>query len=115
LVRRLGKEAIMQRAVLDVHGLLWVMEVDDVARTVRAFPGVQALALDAVHGKLVVRFDEHVTGLESLQRVVEECYYHCRGERSLGHLCANPATGETMPSSAQMLVPTTASVAKTGV
>lgn len=88
----------MQRAVLDVHGLLWVMEVDDVARTVRAFPGVRAVALDAVHGRLVVRFDEHVTGLEALQRVVQECHYHCRGERSLGHRCPSPALGEPLPT-----------------
>lgn len=93
----------MQRAVLDVHGLLWVMEVDDVARTVRAFPGVQAVVLDALHGRLEVHFDEHVTGLGSLQRVVEECYYHCRGERSLGHLCPSPAGVEALPSSEPML------------
>jgi hypothetical protein len=46
-----------------------------------------------------VHFDEHVTGLESLQRVVEECYHHCRGERSLGHVCPSPAAGDAMPSS----------------
>lgn len=87
----------MQRAVLDVHGLLWVMEGDDVARTVHGFPGIQAVVLDAVRGRLVVRYDEHVTGVGALQRVVEECYYHCRGDRSLGHLCPSPVAGRVPP------------------
>ena len=81
----------MQRAVLDVHGLLWVMEVDDVAPYgAHLSRGTGSSLLDAVHGRLEVHFDEHVTGLGALQRVVEECYYHCRGERSLGHVCRVP-------------------------
>jgi Cu2+-exporting ATPase len=49
--------------------------------------GILRVTADAAHGTLTIGYDEGSILEVEIQRVIEECGFHCRGQSLPGHEC----------------------------
>lgn len=78
----------MKTTVLDVGGMLSVLDYRAVERQLKRVPGVSMVSANIVTNTASVEYDETVTDLETLRAKIIECGFHCRGEVLPQHLCA---------------------------
>jgi Cu2+-exporting ATPase len=74
-------------AVVHVGGLHYASEKAVVERVLAKRPGVARVEANPVAQTATVEYDPTTTSVESLQRWVEECGYHCAGRSVPGHVC----------------------------
>jgi copper chaperone CopZ len=74
-------------AVLHVGNLHYASEKAVVERVLANRPGVTRVEANPVAQTATVEYDPATTSVETLQRRVEECGYHCAGRSVPGHVC----------------------------
>lgn len=78
----------MKTSVIEVGGLVSVLSARGVEKQLAKLPGVRKVDVNYVAGSATVVYDETRTDLDALQAKVNECGYHCAGERLPRHVCA---------------------------
>ena len=88
--------AQMETTVLHVGGLHYASEKAVVERSLKAQPGVLAVAANPVAQTATVDYDPTQTTVAALRHWVEECGYHCAGRSVPGHVCDPLAKDEPL-------------------
>ncbi len=88
----------MKTATLDVGAMISVLDQQAVEGQLGRLPGVATVAVSFVSGTATVGYDETVTDIDTLQRKIIECGFHCRGEVLPKHLCESHAEHVAEPS-----------------
>ena len=82
----------MKEVVLEAGGMPRGSSAPALQTFLRRQPGIHHAEASAVSQTVTVGYDEaHITQTE-IERLIEECGHHCRGEVVPAHLCA-PAFG----------------------
>lgn len=81
----------MRKAILDVGGMLSVLDFLGVEKQLKRMPGVQAATVNIATNTAVVDYDERVTDVEALRAKIIDCGFYCCGEVLPKHLCETPA------------------------
>jgi Cu2+-exporting ATPase len=79
---------MMRTATLEVGGLFAELDHLGVEKQLSKGPGVKTATVNPASGSATVDYDDTVTDVESLRRAIEDCGFHCRGERVPRHVCA---------------------------
>jgi Cu2+-exporting ATPase len=83
----------MKRVILEVGGMLSVLDFRGVEKQLKRMPGVYAATVNIASNTAMVDYDEKVTGVEELRAKIIECGFHCCGEVLPKHLCDAPRSG----------------------
>ena len=78
----------MREVVLEAGGLLRGSSAPALQTFLQRQPGVHHAEANYLSETVTVGFDEAVTTQAEVERLIEECGYHCRGEVVPRHLCA---------------------------
>jgi Cu2+-exporting ATPase len=78
----------VKTSILDVGGMLSVLDPLGVEKTLRAMPGVHAASVNIAAGTALVKHDDHVTSVDALRATIIDCGFHCHGEALPKHICA---------------------------
>ena len=81
----------MREVVLEAGGLLRGSSAPALQTFLERQPGVRHAEANYLNETVTVRFDEAVTSHAEIERLIEQCGYHCRGEVVPRHLCASEA------------------------
>ena len=88
----------MREVVLEAGGLLRGSSAPALQTFLRRQTGVHHAEANYLSETVTVGFDEAVTSQAEVERLIEECGYHCRGEIVPRHLCASePAASASQP------------------
>ena len=82
----------MKRAVLEVGGMLSVLDFLGVEKRLKRTAGVQTASVNIATNTAVVEYDETVTDVRALRAKIIDCGFYCCGEILPEHLC-EAATG----------------------
>lgn len=82
----------MRTTTLEVGGLFEELDHLGIEKRLAKLPGVRAASVNPASGSSTVEYDETLTSVEALRRAVEECGFHCRGERVPRHVCVPDVT-----------------------
>jgi copper chaperone CopZ len=82
------KEARVQTTILEVGGMLSVLDPQGVEKQLKRMPGVHAASVNIATNTAVIEYDETITNVEALRAKITECGFHCRGEMLPHHTCA---------------------------
>jgi Cu2+-exporting ATPase len=77
----------MKTSVIEVRGLLSTLSARGVEKQLAQLQGVKRVDVNYISGSATVVYDETVIALQVINAKVEECGYHCSGERLPTHLC----------------------------
>lgn len=77
----------MKTVTVEVNGLLSVLSAQGVEKQLRRLPGVDRVEVNYASGSATVSYDAALTNLNTIKARVQECGYHCAGERQPRHLC----------------------------
>ncbi|MBS0325660.1 MAG: copper-translocating P-type ATPase [Proteobacteria bacterium] len=77
----------MRSVTLEVGDLLSVLSAEGVRRRLERVSGVHHADVNYVSQSVTVHYDDRQVTPEALQRTIEQCGYHCRGELLPAHLC----------------------------
>jgi Cu2+-exporting ATPase len=77
----------MQTTILEVGGMLSVLDFLGVEKRLRRMPGVHSASVNIATNTAVVEYDETVTDVGTLRAKILECGFHCRGEALPRHIC----------------------------
>ncbi|MCO6411229.1 MAG: copper-translocating P-type ATPase [Thiogranum sp.] len=77
----------MKTSIVEVGGLLSVLSARGVEKQLLRLPGVKKAEINYVAGSATVAYDEAVVDLKAIKARVNECGYHCAGERLPKHIC----------------------------
>lgn len=77
----------MNTTILDVGGMLSVLDYRAVERQLKRVPGVYVATVNIATNTAVVEYDEAVTNVEELRSKIITCGFHCRGEVLPEHIC----------------------------
>ncbi|MFZ5790094.1 MAG: heavy metal translocating P-type ATPase [Pseudomonadota bacterium] len=77
----------MKTVTIEVAGLLSTLSALGVQKQLARLAGVRKAEVNYVAGSATVTFDETVTDLKAIKAKVQECGYHCAGERLPKHVC----------------------------
>jgi Cu2+-exporting ATPase len=80
----------MKTTVLEVGGMLSVLDHRGVEKQLKGISGVNAASVNIATSNAVVEYDETITNVEALRAKIIECGYHCRGEVLPNHVCEVP-------------------------
>jgi Cu2+-exporting ATPase len=80
----------MTSVVLEAAGLLRGSFAPALQQVLARAPGVHHAEANAFSDSVTIHYDERVTTQQALERLIEECGYHCRGEVVPAHVCAAP-------------------------
>ena len=89
----------MKKVVLDVGGMLSVLDFLGVEKRLKRVPGVHAATVNIACNTAVVHYDETITDVEALRAKIIDCGFYCCGEVLPNHLCDTPTGGQ--PESGQ--------------
>lgn len=81
-------------ATFGVANLLSPLSARGIEKKLAQVRGVLSVAVNAVDGNATVTFDDAQTSGPAIERVIEQCGHHCRGEALPEHLCAPVQTSE---------------------
>ena len=70
----------MKKAILEVGGMLSVLDFLGVEKRLKRMPGVHAASVNIATNTAVVEYDETVTSTEVLRAEIVVCGFHCHGE-----------------------------------
>lgn len=82
----------MKKAILDVGGMLSVLDFRGVEKQLKRMPGVHSATVNIVASTAVVGYDEKVTDVEALRAKIIECGFYCCGEVLPKHVCKTQPT-----------------------
>lgn len=77
----------MKKAILEVGGMLSVLDFLGVEKQLKRLPGVHAATVNIATNTAVVEYDEKVTNVEALRAKIVNCGFHCGGEVLPKHVC----------------------------
>ena len=77
----------MRRAILEVGGMLSVLDFLGVEKRLKRMPGVHSASVNIATNTAVVEYDQTVTNVERLRANIIDCGFHCCGEVLPKHLC----------------------------
>ena len=77
----------MKKAILEVGGMLSVLDFLGVEKQLKRMPGVHAATVNIATNTAVVEYDEKVTSAEALRAAIIHCGFHCCGEVLPRHVC----------------------------
>ena len=77
----------MKKAILEVGGMLSVLDFLGVEKRLKRMPGVHSASVNIATNTAVVKYDETVTDVEALRAKITDCGFHCRGEALPKHIC----------------------------
>ena len=85
---RVGQTAMnMRRVVLEAGGLARGSSGPAIQAFLRRHPGVHDAEANALSGSVTVTYDQDHVSQADLQRWIEQCGFHCRGELVPAHVC----------------------------
>ena len=84
----------MKKAILDVGGMLSVLDFLGVEKQLKRMPGVHSATVNIVTSTAVVDYDEKATDVEALRAKIIDCGFYCCGEVLPKHLCEIPGGGQ---------------------
>ena len=77
----------MRTVTIEIAGLLSSLSALGVQKQLARLHGVTKVEVNYVAGSATVTFDESATTLQAIKAKVQECGYHCAGERVPKHVC----------------------------
>lgn len=77
----------MKKVVLDVGGMLSVLDFLVVEKRLKRIPGVHAATVNIASNTAVVQYDETATNVDALRSSIIDCGFHCGGEVLPRHIC----------------------------
>ncbi len=77
----------MKTTILDVGGMLSVLDYRAVERQLKRVPGVYVATVNIATNTAAVEYDETVTNVEELRSKIITCGFYCRGEVLPEHIC----------------------------
>jgi len=77
----------MKTVIIEVDGLLSALSARGVEKQLSKLTGVKNAEVNYVAGSATVRYDEAAIDLKAIKARVQECGYHCAGERTPKHVC----------------------------
>ena len=80
----------MQTTVLEVGGMLSVLDPRGVEKQLKDVPGVYLASVNIATNTALVEYDEKITTVEALRAKIIKCGFHCRGEVLPKHVCQAP-------------------------
>jgi Cu2+-exporting ATPase len=84
------EERQLKTTVLEVGGMLSVLDPLGVEKQLKAMPGVYEASVNITSGNAVVEYDETITNVEALRAKIMECGFGCCGEVLPKHVCETP-------------------------
>src|SRR5581483_10475450 len=107
----------MQTTVLEVGGMLSVLDPQGVEKQLKRMPGVHTASVNIATNTAVIGYDEAVANVEALRTKITECGFHCQGEVLPHHTCAvlptsSPAVTEHVDAATKRVHHTTAPAPK---
>jgi P-type Cu2+ transporter len=83
----------MKKAILEVSGMLSVLDFLGVEKQLKRMPGVRAATVNIATNTAVVDYDDRITDVDALRAKILDCGFYCCGEVLPEHLCASPKGG----------------------
>jgi Cu2+-exporting ATPase len=80
----------MNTTILEVGGMLSVLDPRGVESQLKRMPGVQSVSVNIATNDAAIEHDETVTTVDALRAKISECGFHCRGEVLPQHICKKP-------------------------
>lgn len=77
----------MKTATIEIGGLLSALSARGVEKQLAKVPGVHKIEVNYISGSATVEYDESLVDIKTLKATVQECGYHCAGERLPKHVC----------------------------
>jgi P-type Cu2+ transporter len=84
----------MKKIVLEVGGMLSVLDFLGVEKQLKRMPGVHSAKVNIATNTAVVEYDDTVTDVQALRAKIVDCGFYCCGEVLPNYLCETPAGGE---------------------
>lgn len=84
----------MKRAVLEVSGMLSVLDFLGVEKHLKRLPGVHSATVNIASNTAVVDYDETITDVRALRAKIVDCGFYCCGEILPKHLCEAAIGGQ---------------------
>jgi Cu2+-exporting ATPase len=83
-----GKESgSMKKAILEVGGMLSVLDFLGVEKRLKRVPGIQAATVNIATNTAMVEYDETITDVGALRAQIIDCGFYCGGQVLPKHLC----------------------------
>lgn len=82
----------MTKVTFETRGLVSMLDHLAVEKHLRSIPGVVNAVMNPGGETATVTFDESRTDAAAIQRSIDECGFHCRGEKVPRHICAADST-----------------------
>jgi Cu2+-exporting ATPase len=83
----------MKKAILEVSGMLSVLDFLGVEKQLKRMPGVRAATVNIATNTAVVEYDDRITDVDALRAKILDCGFYCCGKVLPEHLCASPKGG----------------------
>jgi Cu2+-exporting ATPase len=80
----------MNTTILEVGGMLSVLDPRGVESQLKRMPGVQSVSVNIATNDAAIEYDETVTTVDALRAKISQCGFHCRGEVLPQHICKKP-------------------------
>jgi P-type Cu2+ transporter len=84
----------MKRAVLEVSGMLSVLDFLGVEKRLKRTAGVQTASVNIATNTAVIEYDEKVASAEGLRAKIIDCGFDCCGEILPKHICETATGGQ---------------------
>jgi len=81
------KSLNMKKAILEVGGMLSVLDFLGVEKRLKRTAGVHAASVNIATNTAVVAYDDKVTSAEALRAEIIDCGFHCRGQVLPKYIC----------------------------
>ena len=82
----------MKTVTLEAQGLISMLDYLAVEKRLRSIPGVLEAVMNPGGETVTVSFDESRTNASAIRREIDECGFHCRGEKAPRHVCVPDRT-----------------------
>jgi P-type Cu2+ transporter len=83
----------MRTTILEVGGMLSVLDFLGVEKRLKCVPGVHAASVNIATNTAVVQYDEIITNVGELRANIIGCGFHCGGEVLPKHICKTRTDG----------------------
>ena len=77
----------MKKAILEVGGMLSVLDFLGVEKRLKRMPGVHSASVNIATNTAVVEYDETATNVDTLRAQIIDCGFYCGGEALPKHMC----------------------------
>jgi P-type Cu2+ transporter len=84
----------MKKAILEVSGMLSVLDFLGVEKQLKRMPGVRAATVNIATNTAVVDYDDRITDVDALRAKILDCGFYCCGEVLPEHICETATGGQ---------------------